>query len=389
MRFQAVVVAAGSGSRAGMEKPWVALAGVPVLRWSVRALLEAGAEDVVVVVGAHRLNDAADALAGLTGWRAVEGGATRAESVMRGLDAIETGDRAGADMPVLIHDAARPFLARAVIDRLVEAVGQADGAVPALPAVDSLRRGDEARLGDSVDRDGLFRAQTPQAFRLATVRAALTGWSGAVPPTDEAEAVRAAGGRVVLVAGDPRLFKLTYPEDFTMAEALAAGLTPPSVTRVGQGFDVHRWGPGTSVWLCGVEIPHDRTLIGHSDADAGLHALTDAILGAMGDGDIGDHFPPSDPQWKGASSDRFLVHAVQRLAARGGQLVHVDVTLICEEPKIKPHRQAMRDRLAELCGLPLDAVSVKATTTEQLGFTGRGEGLAAQAVATIALPASR
>jgi 2-C-methyl-D-erythritol 4-phosphate cytidylyltransferase/2-C-methyl-D-erythritol 2,4-cyclodiphosphate synthase len=389
MRFQAVVVAAGSGSRAGMEKPWVALAGIPVLRWSVRALLEAGAADVVVVVGPHRLTDAADALAGLSGWRAVEGGATRAESVMRGLEAITAGRAARADTAVLIHDAARPFLERTVIDRLVEALEQADGAVPILPAVDSLRRGDEAGLGDSVDRDGLYRAQTPQAFRLATVRAALSDWPGAVPPTDEAEAVRAAGGRVVLVAGDPRLFKLTYPEDFTMAEALAAGSTPPSVTRVGQGFDVHRWGPGTSVWLCGVEIPHDRTLIGHSDADAGLHALADAILGAMSDGDIGDHFPPSDPQWKGASSDRFLVHAVRRLAARGGQLVHVDVTLICEEPKIKPHRQAMRERLAGLCGIALDAVSVKATTTEQLGFTGRGEGLAAQAVATITLPASR
>lgn len=385
MTFQAVVVAAGSGSRAGVEKPWVALAGVPVLRWSVRALLEAGAGDVAVVVSAHRLTEAATALAGLTGWRAVEGGATRAESVMRGLAALEAGD----DAPVLIHDAARPFLERGVIDRLMDALGEADGAVPALPAVDSLRRGDEAGLGESVDRDGLFRAQTPQAFRLATVRAALTDWPGTVPPTDEAEAVRAAGGRVALVAGDPRLFKLTYPEDFTMAEAFAAGLTPPSVTRVGQGFDVHRWGPGTSVWLCGVEIPHDRTLIGHSDADAGLHALTDALLGAMGDGDIGDHFPPSDPQWKGASSDRFLVHAVQRLAARGGQIVNVDVTLICEEPKIKPHRQAMRERLAELCGIPLEAVSVKATTTEQLGFTGRSEGLAAQAVATLTLPASR
>ena len=389
MRFQAVVVAAGSGSRAGVEKPWVALGGVPVLRWSVRALLDAGAGDVVVVVGPHRLTDVATALTGLSGWRAVEGGATRAESGMRGLEAIDAGSTARADTPVLIHDAARPFLERTVVDRLVEAMGEADGAVPALPAVDSLRRGDETGLGDSVDRDGLFRAQTPQAFRLATVRAALTDWPGTVPPTDEAEAVRAAGGRVALVAGDPRLFKLTYPEDFIMAEALAAGLTPPSVTRVGQGFDVHRWGPGTSVWLCGVEIPHDRTLIGHSDADAGLHALTDAILGAMGDGDIGDHFPPSDPQWKGASSDRFLVHAVERLAARGGQLVHIDVTLICEEPKIKPHRQAMRERLATLCGLPLEAVSVKATTTEQLGFAGRGEGLAAQAVATIALPASR
>jgi len=385
MRFQAVVVAAGSGSRAGVEKPWVALGGVPVLRWSVRALLNAGAGDVVVVVGPHRMADVADALTGLQGWRAVEGGATRAESVMRGLAALGAAD----DAPVLIHDAARPFLERGVIDRLIEALGEADGAVPALPAVDSLRRGDEVGLGDSVDRDGLFRAQTPQAFRLATVQAALSDWPGETPPTDEAEAVRAAGGRVALVAGDPRLFKLTYPEDFIMAETIAAGLTPPSVSRVGQGFDVHRWGPGTSVWLCGVEIPHDRTLIGRSDADAGLHALTDAILGAMGDGDIGDHFPPSDPQWKGASSDRFLVHAVERLAARGGQLVHVDVTLICEEPKIKPHRQAMRERLAELCGLPLEAVSVKATTTEQLGFTGRGEGLAAQAVATITLAASR
>jgi len=194
--------------------------------------------------------------------------------------------------------------------------------------------------------------------------------------------VRRSGGRVRLVEGDPRLMKLTFPEDFAMAEALL-----PRRTRVGQGLDAHRWGPGSSVWLCGVEIAHDQTLIGHSDADAGLHALTDAILGAMGDGDIGDHFPPTDPQWKGASSDRFLVHAVERLHARGGRLVNVDVTLICERPKVKPHRQAMRERLAELLSLPLDAVSVKATTTEAMGFTGRGEGLAAQAVATIDLPA--
>ncbi|MNS23224.1 2-C-methyl-D-erythritol 2,4-cyclodiphosphate synthase [compost metagenome] len=176
--------------------------------------------------------------------------------------------------------------------------------------------------------------------------------------------------------------KLTYPEDFAMAEALL-----PKITRIGQGYDVHRWGPGTSVWLCGVEIPHEQTLIGHSDADAGLHALTDAILGAIADGDIGDHFPPSDPQWKGAASDRFLVYAAERVTARGGQIVNVDVTLICEQPKVKPHRQAMRERLADLLKLPLDAVSVKATTTEGLGFTGRGEGLAAQAVVMVELPA--
>jgi 2-C-methyl-D-erythritol 4-phosphate cytidylyltransferase / 2-C-methyl-D-erythritol 2,4-cyclodiphosphate synthase len=389
MRFQAVVVAAGSGSRAGVEKPWVELAGAAVLRWSVRALLDAGAGDVVVVVSGHRLEDTGAALRGLQGWRAVEGGATRAESVARGLEALSAGGPGRRDLPVLIHDAARPFLDPGVIARLLEALTGSDGAAPALPAVDSLRHGNAAMLGNSVDRENLYRMQTPQAFRLTTVQDALSRWSGAQPPTDEAEAVRAAGGTVVLVAGDPRLFKLTYPEDFIMAEALAAGLTPPAVTRVGQGFDVHRWGPGNAVWLCGVEIPHDQTLIGHSDADAGLHALTDAILGAMGDGDIGDHFPPGDPQWKGASSDRFLVHAVERLAARGGRLVNIDVTLICEAPKIKPHRAAMRERLADLCGLPLDAVSVKATTTEQLGFAGRGEGLAAQAVATITLPAPR
>ena len=231
-----------------------------------------------------------------------------------------------------------------------------------------------------VDRDSLWRAQTPQAFRFKTIRDAYAAWPVGETAADETEVVDRHGGVILVVEGDARLMKLTYPEDFAMAEALI-----PRQTRVGQGFDAHRWGPGTSVWLCGVEIPHDETLIGHSDADAGLHALTDAILGAMGDGDIGDHFPPTDPQWKGAASDRFLIHAVERLHARGGRLVNVDVTLICERPKVKPHRQAMRERLAELLSLPLDAVSVKATTTEAMGFTGRGEGLAAQAIATIEL----
>jgi 2-C-methyl-D-erythritol 4-phosphate cytidylyltransferase/2-C-methyl-D-erythritol 2,4-cyclodiphosphate synthase len=202
--------------------------------------------------------------------------------------------------------------------------------------------------------------------------------------TDDAAAIERAGGTVALVAGDPRLLKLTYPEDFEMAEALAGGMRR---TRVGQGFDAHRWGPGDGVWLCGVKIAHDRSLIGHSDADAGLHALTDALLGAIGAGDIGDHFPPSDPQWKGASSDRFLAHAASLVVARGGRIANVDVTLVCERPKVKPHREAMRARLAELLGLPLDAVSVKATTTEGMGFTGRQEGLAAQAIVSLDLPA--
>lgn len=376
MSFSAIIVAAGTGARAGEAKQWRRLGGRPVLRWSAEALLSAGASELAVVVapGAEAL--AADALSGLESWFAVAGGATRAASVQAGLDALT----APADARVLIHDAARPFLDAATIGRVLAALEQHEAALPVLPVADSLRRGVDGSLGESVDRDGLWRAQTPQGFRLETIRRAYATWPEGASPTDDVEVARAAGRTVAMVAGDTRLMKLTYPEDFAMAEALI-----PRQTRVGQGFDAHRWGPGTSVWLCGVEIAHDRSLIGHSDADAGLHALTDAILGAMGDGDIGDHFPPTDPQWKGAASDRFLIHAVERLAVRGGRLVNVDVTLICEQPKIKPHRQAMRERLAALLSLPLDAVSVKATTTEAMGFTGRGEGLAAQALATIEL----
>jgi len=379
MSFSAIIVAAGTGSRAGEPKQWRALAGRPVLRWSVEALLAAGASELAVVVAPGAEARAASALRGLEGWFPVAGGATRAASVQAGLEALQ----APADARVLIHDAARPLLDAATIERVLTALAQHDAALPVLPVADSLRRGVGDLMGEPVDRADLWRAQTPQGFRLEVLRKAYALWPDGPPPTDDVEVVRADGGTVAMVAGDPRLMKLTFPEDFAMAEALI-----PRQTRVGQGFDAHRWGPGTSVWLCGVEIPHDETLIGHSDADAGLHALTDAILGAMADGDIGDHFPPTDPQWKGASSDRFLSHAVERLAARGGRLVHVDVTLICERPKVKPHRQAMRERLAALLALPLDAVSVKATTTEAMGFTGRGEGLAAQAIATIELTGS-
>ena len=378
MAFSAIVVAAGSGSRAGGDKQWRAVGGRPMVRWSVEALLAAGADSVVVVVAPGAEPRAVEALAGLSGWRTITGGATRAESVRAGLAALECSD----DSPVLIHDAARPFLSAAVIDRLLTALNDADGALPALPVADSLRRSVDGLVVGGVERDGLWRAQTPQAFRLKTIRDAYAAWTETAHPTDEAAVVERAGGHVRLVEGDARLMKLTYPEDFAMAEALLS-----KTFRIGQGYDVHRWGPGTSVWLCGVEIPHDQTLIGHSDADAGLHALTDAILGAIAEGDIGDHFPPSDPQWKGASSDRFLVYAAERVAARGGRIVNVDVTLICEQPKVKPHRQAMRERLADLLKLPLDAVSVKATTTEGLGFTGRSEGLAAQAVVSVELPA--
>ena len=382
MTFGSVVVAAGTGSRAGGAKQWRLLGDRPIVRWSVEAMLNAGASEVVVVVPAGAETRLAEALARLTGWTAVVGGETRAESVRAGLAAL-TGP---ASQPVLIHDAARPLLGGDVIQRLLTALQSSDGAIPALPVADTLKRGVDGAITDTIDRSALWRAQTPQAFRADRLIAAWKTWPSEETPTDDAAVVERDGGRVALVEGDARLMKLTFPEDFEMAEALIAAGTRMQ-TRVGSGFDAHRWGAGGSVWLCGVEIPHDQTLIGHSDADAGLHALTDAILGALGDGDIGDHFPPTDPKWKGAASDQFLIHAVERAAARGGRVVHVDVTVICERPKVKPHRQAMRERLAEILSLPLEAVSVKATTTEAMGFTGRGEGLAAQAIATIELPA--
>lgn len=381
MEFSAVVVAAGAGLRAGPGEPkaWRSLAGRPILRWSVEALLAAGARQVVVVAAADRVGDLAAALDGLLGWRGVAGGETRAGSVQAGLASLDAHD----DHPVLIHDAARPFVTRDHVARLLAALTDHDGAVPALPVADTLKRGD-ATVSDTVSREGLWRAQTPQAFRLGPLRAAYATAPEDMDPTDDAGVMERAGGRIALVPGDPRLMKLTYPEDFAMAENLAGAAR---IVRIGQGFDAHRWGDGDGVWLCGVKIPHAQTLIGHSDADAGLHALTDAILGAIGDGDIGQHFPPSDPQWRGASSDRFLRHAMERLTAQGGRLLNADVTLICERPKIAPHREAMRARLAELLEVPVGRVSVKATTTEGMGFTGRGEGLAAQAIVSVETPA--
>ena len=380
MSFSVVIVAAGSSARAGpgVPKPWRQLAGRSILRWSVEAFAAAGAREIVVVVAADRRNDAAEALVGLSGWQAVVGGATRALSVQTGL-ALLGGP---TDEPVLIHDAARPFVTATHVRGLLAALQTADGAVPALPVADTLKRGADV-VTETVSRDGLWRAQTPQAFRRHTLVEAYAAWSGVAEPTDDAAVVEAAGGRVALAPGDPLLMKLTYPEDFDMAERLAG---QARIVRIGQGVDAHRWGPGDAVWLCGVRIDHDQALMGHSDADAGLHALTDAILGAIGEGDIGEHFPPSDPQWRGASSDRFLVHAVALAAARGARILNADVTLVCERPKIRPHRDAMRARIAELLGLPVSRVSVKATTTEGMGFTGRQEGLVAQAVVAVETP---
>jgi len=381
MGFLAIVVAGGKGSRVGpgQAKQWRLLAGRPVLAWSARALLEAGASRLVVVVPAGDEALAAQALVGLENWTTTPGGATRAQSVMAGLAVLADQP---ADSIVLVHDAARPLVRGEHVEGLITALDGADGALPALPIADTLKRGEAGIVAATVSREGLWRAQTPQAFRLGPLRAAYAAWPrSAGEPTDDAAVTEAAGGKVALVPGDPALMKLTYPEDFAMAERLAAPAAP--TMRIGQGFDAHRFGPGDHVWLCGVRIPHDRTLIGHSDADAGLHALTDALLGAIGEGDIGDHFPPSDPQWKGADSGVFLRHAAGLVRARGGRIANVDVTLICERPKVKPHRQAMRARLADLLDLPLDRVSVKATTTEAMGFTGREEGLAAQAVAAV------
>jgi len=298
--------------------------------------------------------------------------------VRAGLEAIGGAGR------VLIHDAARPFLPAPVIDRLLAALDEAEGAIPTLPVVDTLVRAEGGTLGDTVSREGLARVQTPQAFRYDTILAAHQGWTGDAEPTDDAQVARAAGHIVLAVPGDAMLEKLTHEADFAAAEArLGAVMT----SRTGMGYDVHAFAEGDYVMLCGLRIPHTQALAGHSDADVGLHAITDALLGTIADGDIGSHFPPSDLRWKGADSGTFLQHAASLVAAQSGIIDHVDLTIICEAPKVGPHRQAMRERIAALLALPIGRVSVKATTTEQLGFTGRREGMAAQAVASVRLPA--
>jgi 2-C-methyl-D-erythritol 4-phosphate cytidylyltransferase/2-C-methyl-D-erythritol 2,4-cyclodiphosphate synthase len=379
-RTVALLVAAGSGSRAGGGPPkqYRLLAGKPVLAHALEGLDRAGAGEARVVIGPGQeaLYEAAVGARSLPS--PIAGAAERQDSVRNGLEALAADG--GADI-VLIHDAARPFLPAAVVARLKQALGNAEGAVPVLSVVDTLAKGSSS-LGDVVDRTGLVRVQTPQAFRFAAILAAHRAWRGGTA-TDDAQIARAAGLDVATVEGDEALEKLTFENDFVRAEArLAAGLT----SRTGLGFDVHAFAAGRELWLGGILVPHERGLAGHSDADAALHALTDALLGAAGEGDIGDHFPPSDPRWSGAPSSRFVEHARALIEARGGRIDHVDVTLICEAPRIGPHRAAMRARIAALLGIAEGRVSVKATTTERLGFTGRGEGIAAQAVATIRLP---
>jgi len=368
----ALIVAAGSGSRAGGAQPkqFRLVRGKPMLWHSYAALTAHPAIDqVYVAVGAGQEAEAAAALADLKEPILLQGGLTRRESVYLGLKAIAADQTVDQ---VLIHDAARPFLPAQVIDNLLDALLRAPGAVPALPVVDSLSRGTDI-LCETVARENLWRIQTPQAFAFKDIYAAHLSWTG-LEPTDDARMLMAQGGDVRIVPGAEALNKFTFSSDF-------AGNSMPTL-RSGNGFDVHRLILGAELWLCGVQIPHDKGLDGHSDADVAMHALTDAILGAMAKGDIGDHFPPSDPQWRGASSDRFLAHAIQLARADGFELSNADVTIICEQPKVGPFRGKMRGRLAEIMAVDVDRISVKATTTEMLGFTGRGEGIAAQATAT-------
>ena len=380
----AIIVAAGVGERAGLGHPkqYAPLGGRAVLAHSVVAFAShPRIGRVIVAIGPGQAQQAHAALGALAqDVTLVTGGATRRESVMAALTAIE---QAGGAEAVLIHDAARPLLPATVVDRLLDALERHEGAIPALPVADTLVRSDSGAMGVSVARDALVRVQTPQAFRFDTILRAHRTCPAEAPVTDDAGLLRVVGVSLALVEGDPMLDKLTYPADFARVEAL---LRAQMLPRTGTGFDVHRLVPGKPLWLCGMEIAHEAGLSGHSDADVAIHALVDALLGALAEGDIGQHFPPHDPQWKGAASHRFLEFARSRVAARGGIIAHVDLSLICEAPKIGPHREAMRARLAALLALPLSRVSVKATTTERLGFTGRKEGIAAQAVATVLLP---
>ncbi|HTI30572.1 MAG TPA: bifunctional 2-C-methyl-D-erythritol 4-phosphate cytidylyltransferase/2-C-methyl-D-erythritol 2,4-cyclodiphosphate synthase [Sphingomonas sp.] len=371
MQVAALIVAAGKGTRIGSDLPkqFRNLGGVPVITRAVDAF--AGIP-VHVVIGAGQEGALIEALSGREVASVTLGGLERADSVRAGLAAVA----ASGATHVLIHDAARPLLPRAVIEQLLAAIGTHDGAVPVLPVVDTLASGDNV-LGETTDRNALNRVQTPQAFHLDAIIAAHEAWTGG-PATDDAQVARAHGVEVALVAGDPLLDKLTHPADFARAEATLGRWQ----SRTATGFDVHRLEAGESLWLGGIEIAHTHGLSGHSDADVALHAITDALLGTIAAGDIGSHFPPSDAQWRGARSGQFVEHAAKLIAAQGGKIVHVDLTLMCEAPKIGPHREVMRKQIAALLGLDIGRVSVKATTTERLGFTGRGEGIAAQAAAT-------
>ena len=376
MKITALILAAGRGTRAGgaLPKQWQALAGRPVISHTLaRFQAHPRVDDILLVLHPEDF----DRAAALGPVRKVAGGASRDASVRAGLEAL-------AEAPpelVLIHDVARPLVPQAVIDRVIDALASHPGAAPALAVTDALWRGAQGRVSGTEERSGLYRAQTPQGFRYGDILAAHRAHAGGA--ADDVEVARAAGLDVAIVAGDEANLKITLPGDFARAEDM---MRPKMQIRTGQGYDVHAFTPGTRVVLCGVSLPHDAALLGHSDADVGMHALTDAIYGALAEGDIGRHFPPSEPAWKGAASEVFLAHAAGLAREKGFEIGNVDVTLICEAPKIGPHADAMRAALAAIMGVDAGRVSVKATTSERLGFTGRGEGIAAMALATLVKP---
>lgn len=380
-RVAVLLLAGGRGTRAGLEtvKQLALLAGKPVLRWSLDAFAAHDAISGGVLVGGDDVMAAVGDLP--EGWISAAPGTERQQSVANALAALADWDD---DALVLVHDAARPGVTGAVIDRLLMALQDgAVAAIPTLPVPDTIVTQSGASVGEVVDRAMLARVQTPQAFRLGALRRAHAAAPDAATASDDAQLVRLSGEVVVAVAGDARLHKLTFAEDKAILESMLAGRRDEMRIATGMGYDVHRLVEGKPLWLGGVRIEHSHGLSGHSDADVALHAITDAILGALAEGDIGSHFPPSDPQWKGAESWRFLDFAVQRVATRGGDIQHIDLTIISEAPRIGPHRETMRGRISEIARVPLSRISVKATTTEGLGFAGRREGIAAQAVATI------
>ena len=378
MDVVAILLAAGQGTRFGADRPkqYLEIAGKPVLRHAAEALLAEGLVSVIQpVCPAGQEAVLAAMLEGLPALAPVVGGASRATSVRAGLAALA----ARAPDVVLVHDAARPVVPVGTVAALLAALHDAPGAIPAQPVSDTLKRGAGGMIAATVARENLFRAQTPQAFRFATLVAAHEGAPDGA--TDDAELLERIGAPVALVPGHERNVKITFPEDLDRVT-----IPQQLVCRVGTGFDVHRLVAGRPLILCGITVPHETGLDGHSDADVGIHALCDAIYGALGEGDIGRHFPPSQMKWKDADSAQFLIHAAERIAARGGRLVNADVTLICERPKIGPHARAMEARLAELLGVDLARIGVKATTTERLGFAGREEGIACQTVVSILMP---
>jgi 2-C-methyl-D-erythritol 4-phosphate cytidylyltransferase / 2-C-methyl-D-erythritol 2,4-cyclodiphosphate synthase len=388
MTTAALIVAAGRGSRIGGSRPkqYETAGGAPLLGHSVSAFTAHGAVTAtrVVIHGDDRALYE-EAVAGVDGLgEPVIGGASRQESVRNGLEALAPA----APDRVLIHDGARPFVDAGTISRVLAALDAHDGAIAAIPVTDTIKRADGDRITATIERDGLWAAQTPQGFRFVPIltahrEAAVQGMSGF---TDDAAVAQWAGLDVAVVPGEIANRKVTTPADLAEARRLFEGAAPPLLPRIGHGFDVHAVEPGDHVMLCGVRIGHDCGLKGHSDADVGLHALTDAIYGALCEGDIGVHFSPGDPRWKNACSDMFLAAAAARVAARGGRIAHVDVTLVCEAPRIGPHSSSMRSRIADILGVTIGRVSVKATTTEGLGYTGRREGIAAYATATVLLP---